>query len=60
VAEVFEHLRPRDPHDIEHVKILVRHDLDGSGIRTGDGPAVSRSGGGPSAPPSSPRTPRSR
>jgi threonine dehydrogenase-like Zn-dependent dehydrogenase len=34
VAEVFEQLRPRDPHAIEHVKILVRHDIDGPGIRT--------------------------
>jgi threonine dehydrogenase-like Zn-dependent dehydrogenase len=34
VPEVFEHLRPRDPHDIDHVKILIRHDIDGPGIRT--------------------------
>jgi threonine dehydrogenase-like Zn-dependent dehydrogenase len=32
VPEVFEQLRPGDAHDIEHVKILVRHDLDGPGI----------------------------
>ena len=34
VPEVFEQLRPGDPHDIEHVKILIRHDLEGPGIRT--------------------------
>ena len=33
VVEVFEHLRPVDPHDIEHMKILIRHDLDGPGIQ---------------------------
>ena len=32
VPEVFEQLRPRDPHDIEHVKILVRADITGPGI----------------------------
>ena len=30
---VFELLRPRDPHRIEHVKVLIRHDLDGAPIR---------------------------
>jgi len=35
IPEVFEHLRPRDPHDIDHVKILVRHDIAGPGIRGG-------------------------
>jgi threonine dehydrogenase-like Zn-dependent dehydrogenase len=33
VPEVFERLRPGDFHDIEHVKILIRHDLAGPGIR---------------------------
>jgi threonine dehydrogenase-like Zn-dependent dehydrogenase len=32
VEEVFAHLRPGDYRDIEHVKILVRHDIDGPGI----------------------------
>jgi threonine dehydrogenase-like Zn-dependent dehydrogenase len=36
VQEVFEHLRPRDRRDIDHVKILVRHDIEGPGIRTAE------------------------
>ena len=28
VDEVFAHLRPGSYHDIEHMKILIRHDLD--------------------------------
>ena len=32
VDEVFAHLRPGSYHDIEHMKILIRHDLDGPGI----------------------------
>ena len=31
VEEVFAHLRPGNYRDIEHVKILVRHDIDGPG-----------------------------
>jgi threonine dehydrogenase-like Zn-dependent dehydrogenase len=34
VDEVFATLRPGDYHAIDHMKILVRHDLDGPGIRT--------------------------
>jgi threonine dehydrogenase-like Zn-dependent dehydrogenase len=34
VEEVFARLRPGAYHDIDHMKILVRHDLDGPGIRT--------------------------
>ena len=34
VAKVFDLLRPQDPHDIEHVKVLVRADLDGPAILT--------------------------
>ena len=33
VDEVFAHLRPGSYHDIEHMKILIRHDLEGPGIR---------------------------
>ena len=36
VPEVFASLRPRDYADIEHMKILVRHDLDGALIRRPD------------------------
>ena len=36
VPEVFELLRPRDPHAIEHIKILIRPDLPGAEIRTPD------------------------
>ena len=32
VDEVFPHLRPGNYRDIDHVKILVRHDIDGPGI----------------------------
>ena len=32
VDEVFQHLRPGDYRDIDHMKILVRHDIDGPGI----------------------------
>ncbi len=32
VAEVFDLLRPRDPHAIEHVKVLIRPDLAGAQI----------------------------
>jgi threonine dehydrogenase-like Zn-dependent dehydrogenase len=34
VPEVFELLRPRDRRDIDHVKVLVRHDIEGPGIRS--------------------------
>ena len=38
VEEVFAHLRPGDYRDIDHMKILIRHDIDGPGIRgTGRG-----------------------
>jgi len=33
VSEVFERLRPGDFHDIDHMKILIRQDLEGPGIR---------------------------
>ncbi len=33
VEEVFAHLRPGDYRDIDHMKILIRHDIDGPGIR---------------------------
>jgi threonine dehydrogenase-like Zn-dependent dehydrogenase len=33
VDDVFAHLRPGRYQDIEHMKILIRHDLDGPGIR---------------------------
>jgi len=33
VQEVFETLRPGNYRDIDHMKILVRHDIDGPGIR---------------------------
>ncbi len=36
VEEVFAHLRPGNYRDIEHVKILVRHDIDGPGIHAPD------------------------
>jgi threonine dehydrogenase-like Zn-dependent dehydrogenase len=32
VSEVFARLRPGDYHDIDHMKILIRPDLDGPGI----------------------------
>jgi threonine dehydrogenase-like Zn-dependent dehydrogenase len=32
VEEVFAHLRPGNYRDIEHMKILIRHDIDGPGI----------------------------
>ncbi len=32
VDEVFQHLRPGSYADIDHMKILIRHDLDGPGI----------------------------
>ena len=32
VENVFAHLRPGSYHDIEHMKILIRHDLEGPGI----------------------------
>ncbi len=32
VEEVFAHLRPGDYRDIEHMKILIRHDIEGPGI----------------------------
>jgi len=33
VEEVFDALRPGNYADIDHMKILIRHDLDGPGIR---------------------------
>jgi hypothetical protein len=33
---VFATLRPGDFHDIDHMKILVRHDIDGPGIHPPD------------------------
>jgi len=33
VPAVFEQLRPRDPHAIEHVKVLIRPDLHGTDIQ---------------------------
>ena len=33
---MFANLRPGDYRDIEHVKILVRHDIDGPGIHAPD------------------------
>ncbi len=36
VPEVFQRLRPGSFHDIEHVKVLIRHDLSGPGIRAPD------------------------
>lgn len=34
VPALFELLRPQDPHEITHVKVLVRRDLTGPGITT--------------------------
>jgi hypothetical protein len=33
VDDVFATLRPGDYHAIDHMKILVRHDIDGPGIK---------------------------
>ena len=44
VHEVFDALRPGNYHDIDHMKILVRHDIDGPGIHPpGIAPHSSRS-----------------
>jgi threonine dehydrogenase-like Zn-dependent dehydrogenase len=40
VDEVFAHLRPGNYQDIEHMKILIRHDLDGPGIRAPGAPTT--------------------
>jgi threonine dehydrogenase-like Zn-dependent dehydrogenase len=51
VPALFDLLRPQDPHEISHVKVLVRRDLTGPGITTATLARRSRDGGGADAGP---------